>query len=151
MHDVNLVRLHDCKMNISLYEEFLKSGDTLWVCEDEDKLFTSKKVFLFPLVEYIDKFSAYQKRVIILDRIMGNAAALLSVKAGAIKVYSPLGSELASNTLSKYNIEQHLDEVVPFIRARDGENMCPMEKLSISKDMSPDEFYEEVRAKIERG
>jgi len=76
---------------------------------------------------------------------MGNAAALLSVKAGAIKVYSALGSEFARNTLYKYNIEQHLDKIVPFIRARNGKNICPLEKLSISKDMSPDKFYEEVR------
>jgi len=132
-------------MNIPLYDEFLRSGDTLWVCEEENRLFISKKGFLFPLVEYIDKFGSYQKRVIIMDRVMGNAAALLSVKAGAIKVYSALGSEFARNTLYKYNIEQHLDKIVPFIQARDGENICPLEKLSISKDMSPDEFYEEVR------
>ena len=132
-------------MNIPLYHEFLRSGDTLWVCEEESRLFISKQGFLFPLVEYIDEFGSYQKRVIILDRVMGNAAALLSVKAGAIKVYSPFGSEFARNTLYKYNIEQHLDKIVPFIRARDGENICPLEKLSISKDMSPDEFYEEVR------
>ncbi len=76
---------------------------------------------------------------------MGNAAALLSVKADAKQVYSPLGCEFARNTLDKYNIKHHLDKVVPFIQARDGENMCPMEKLSISKDMSPDEFYEVVK------
>lgn len=138
-------------MTIPLYDEFLRSGDTLWVCEGENKLFTSKNGLVFPLMEYIDKFGSYRKRVTILDSIMGNAAALLSVKAGAVKVYSPLGSEFACNTLNKYDIEQHLDKVVPFIQARDGENMCPMERLSISKEMSPDEFYKEVRVKIERG
>ncbi len=132
-------------MNIPLFHEFLKSGDTLWVYEGERRLFTSNKGVLFPLIEYIDKFSPHQKQVTILDRIMGNAAALLSVKAGARKVYSPLGSRLAANTLGKYNIEYYLTEIVPFIQARNGEDMCPMEKLSISKDMSPDEFYEAVK------
>ena len=128
----------------TLFNEFLISGDTLWVCEGDRQLFTSNKGVLLPLLEYIDKFVPRQKQVTILDRIMGNAAALLSVKAGARKVYSPLGSKLAANTLDRYNIEYHLGEVVPFIRTANGEDMCPMEKLSISKDMSPDEFYEAV-------
>ena len=132
-------------MNIPLFHEFLQSGDTLWVCEGDSRLFTSKEDALFPLMEYIERFGPRQKQVIILDRIMGNAAALLSVKANARKVYSPLGSEFARNTMDKYNIEHYLDKVVPFIQTRDGEDMCPMEKLSISKDMSPDEFYEAVK------
>jgi len=132
-------------MNTPLFKEFLTSGDTLWIYEGDRRLFTSNKGVLLPLLEYIDKFVPHQKQVTILDRIMGNAAALLSVKAGAGKVYSPLGSEPAANTLDRYNIEHHLSEIVPFIRARNGEDMCPMEKLSISKDMSPDEFYEAVK------
>jgi len=129
-------------MSTFLFSQFLISGDTLWVYEGDRRLFASNKGVLLPLLEYIDKFR--QKRVTILDKIMGNAAALLSVRAGAGKVYSPLGSKLAVNTLDRYNIEHHLGEIVPFIRARDGEDMCPMEKLSISMS-SPDEFYEAVR------
>lgn len=132
-------------MNIPLFHEFLQSGDTLWVYEGDSRLFISKEDALFPLIEYIDKSGPRQKQVTILDRVMGNAAALLSVKANARKVYSPLGSEFARNTLDKYNIEHHLDKVVPFIQAGDKEDMCPMEKLSISKDMSPDELYEVVK------
>lgn len=130
-------------MNTPLFNEFLISGDTLWVYEGDRRLFTSRKGVLLPLLEYIDKSVPCQKQVTILDRIMGNAAALLSVKAGARKVYSPLGSELAADTLDRYSIEYHLGEIVPFIRARNGEDMCPMEKLSIN--MSPNEFYEAVR------
>lgn len=129
-------------MNTPLSREFLISGDTLWVYKENRSLFTSKKGGLLPLLEYINKHLPHQKEVTILDRIMGNAAALLSVKACVKKVYSPLGSELAVNTLDKYNIEYHLSEIVPFIRNRSGEDMCPMEKLSIGK--TPEEFYKAV-------
>jgi len=74
---------------------------------------------------------------------MGNAAALLSVKADCRKVYSPVGSQLAIKTLGDYNAEYHFIKIVPYIQNREGEGMCPMEKLSINK--SPDEFYETVR------
>ena len=113
--------------------------------EEDKKLFASQKDFLFPLLEYIDEFSHLHPPVTIMDKIVGNAAALLSIKVGATKVYSPLGSKFATDTLSRYKCQYHFTETVPFILARNGKDMCPMEKLSLSSDMSPDEFYEAVK------
>ena len=132
------------KVNTLLFHEFLESQDTLCVLREDEKLFTSQEGFLFPLLEYIDKYSHLHSQVTIMDKIAGNAAALLSIKAGAIEVYSPLGSQLAADTLSRCNLEYHFTETVPFIRARSGKDMCPMEKLSLSGDMNPDVFYEAV-------
>ena len=69
---------------------------------------------------------------------------LLSVKAAAGKVYSPLGSRLAIETLVKYSIKYDLKEIVPYIERPGNQGMCPMEKLSIGKD--PEWFYTAVKA-----
>jgi hypothetical protein len=87
-----------------------------------------------------------EEPVVIFDKIMGNAAALLAVKANCREVYSPLGSEPGIKTLKKHNIKYHLDKVVPFIMRPDGKDMCPMEKLSIGK--TPEEFYQEMKVRI---
>jgi len=71
---------------------------------------------------------------------VGNAAALLSVKAAVEEVYSPLGSELAAKTLRDYDVKYHFSETAPYIQNRSQDDMCPMEKLSIDK--SPEEFFE---------
>jgi len=130
-------------MDTHLFNEFLISSDTLQVYKGDRLIFRSNKDRLLPLLEYIDRFAPYNQEVEIYDKIMGNAAALLSVKAACRKVYSPLGSELAIKTLSNYDVEYHLTEIVPHIQNRSQEDMCPMEKLSINK--SPEEFYEAVR------
>ena len=132
-------------MHTDMFSAFLASDDTLRIYQDETLVFSSQKDHLMPLMEYIAA-NGRQKPVIILDKIMGNAAALLSVKANCEEVYSPLGSELAIKTLVKYGIEHHLTEIVPYIHRPDGKGMCPMEKLSIDKE--PEEFYEELRARI---
>jgi hypothetical protein len=132
-------------VNTLLFHEFLESQDTLCVLKGNDRLFTSQENFLFPLLEYIDKLSHLHSQVTILDKTVGNAAALLAIKAGASRVYSPLGSQLAAGTLSRYHREYHFTEIVPFIRARNGMDMCPMEKLSLTGDMNPDGFYEAVK------
>ena len=128
------------------FNQFLTSNDTLWVMVGDEIVFTSDKDRLLPLLEYIDRFGHHHRPAAIFDKIMGNAAALLSVKADAQEVYSPLGSQVAVVTLENYGIGYHLNEIVPYIQRPGQEEMCPMEKLSLNKE--PEEFYSEVRSLI---
>jgi len=127
-------------MYASLFRKFLVSEDTLRVYEGDWLVFSSDKDRLLPLLEYLDRFAPQYRQVVVFDKIIGNAAALLSVKAGCREVYSPMGSQLAIKTLEKHGIEYHFTEVVPHIQKPDGTDMCPMEKLSIGK--GPEEFYQ---------
>ena len=99
------------------------------------------------MLEYADRFSPYPEGVVIFDKMIGNAAALLAVRINCREVYSPLGSELAIKTLDKYGINYHFTRTVPFIMRPDGKDMCPMEKLSIGKN--PEEFYLAVKKRIQ--
>ena len=126
-----------------LFDEFLTSDDTLRVYEAEQLVFSSDEDRLLPLLDYIAQSAPHHQGVIIFDKIMGNAAALLSIKAGCQEVSSPLGSELATRTLDKHGIRYHLVRTVPYIQRDDGQDMCPMEKLSLDK--GPEEFYEVMR------
>jgi hypothetical protein len=130
-------------MYADLFNEFLVSSDTLRVYKGKKLLFASNKDRLLPLLEFIDSFVPHHQWVVVFDKIMGNAAALLCVKATCQEVYSPLGSELAVTTLDKCGIRHHLNQLVPYIRKPHSEEMCPMEALSLDK--SPDEFYNAVR------
>ena len=131
-----------------IFSEFTASDDTLRVYEVDRLVFSSRKDRLLPLMEYIDRFALDHRGVVIFDKIIGNAAALLAVKAEGREVFSPLGSELAVKTLEKYGIAYHFTRTAPTIQRADGEDMCPMEKLSIGKE--PDEFYREMVAIISK-
>jgi hypothetical protein len=131
---------------VDLFNEFLLSNDSLRVYEGKSLIFSSDKDGLLPLLEYLEKFELQQRQVQVFDRIMGNAAALLSIKANAREVYSPFGSELAVNTLDGYGIRHHILELVPCIQNSSREGMCPMEELSQGK--GPDYFYGLVRKKL---
>jgi hypothetical protein len=48
--------------------------------------------------------------------------------------------------LNANKVEHHLEKTVPFILARNGVDICPMEKLSIDK--TPDEFYDAVKGRF---
>lgn len=135
-------------MYTPLFNQFLISDDTLQVYKDNQLLFASNKDRLLPIVEYIDRFAPHHQQVVIFDKLMGNAAALLAIKASCREVYSPLGSQLAIKTLDKYGIKYHLTEIVPYIQKPNQADMCPMEKLSLNKE--PEEFYEVMKSIINR-
>ena len=126
-------------MNARLFREFLESSNSLWVYKDGRRLFTSSKSGILPLLEYIETLSLHHRRITIFDKVVGNAAALLSIKADVEELNSPLGSKLAVKTLRDYNVKYHFSETAPFIQNRSQDDMCPMEKLSI--DRSPEEFF----------
>jgi hypothetical protein len=126
-------------MYAHFFNDFLSSDDTLWIYEGDQLIYSSTKDRLLPLLEYIDQLAADHQQVVIFDKIIGNAAALLAIKANCQEVLSPLSSQLAIKTLNKYGIKYHFIETVPYIQKPDEEDMCPMEKLSLEKE--PEEFY----------
>ncbi len=131
-----------------LFDRFLPSEDTLRVYEGGKLVFSSDKDRLVPLLEYLESHATLHRDVVIFDKIIGNAAALLAIKAGCREVWSPLGSELAASTLDRYGVKYHFVATVSCIQRADGEDMCPMEKLSLNKE--PDEFYRIMREKISK-
>jgi type IV secretory pathway VirB6-like protein len=86
-------------MPADLYPDFLASDDTLRIYTGGMLAFTSKKDRLLPLLDYLAAYGAICQTVTIYDKVIGNAAALLAIRANASGVYSPLGSELAVKTL----------------------------------------------------
>jgi Domain of unknown function (DUF1893) len=122
-----------------LFHQFLNSGDTLWVYHGGKLVFNSNKEQLSPLLDYIHSFRPKVRGVTVFDVVVGNAAALLLKKASCLEVYSPLGSEFAAQTLRHQGIKFHFSKTVPHILNERGNDICPMEKLSLGK--RPEEFY----------
>ena len=132
--------------NNQLFKKFLKTEDTLWICLAGNPLFRSTEKGIAPLLIYLQESSLHPEGVIIFDRVVGNAAALLLKKAFSKEVYSLIGSELAAETLKRLGIAYSFLTTVPHILNRSGNDMCPFEKASIGK--SPDEFYEFAKEKL---
>ncbi len=132
--------------NNQLFRKFLKTEDTLWICLTGNLLFRSTDKGIVPLLTYLQEFPPNPEGVIVFERVVGNAAALLLKKAFGKKVYSLMGSELAAETLKRLGIAYSFLTVVPYISNRAGDDMCPFEKASIGK--SPEQFYEFAKEKL---
>ncbi len=137
---------------VNLFTNFLFSQDTFRVYQAGILIFASKKERLAPLLEYISENSQLTTHnsklddVVVFDRVVGNAAALLLTKIFCKEVYSDLGSEMAVKTLDAAGIEYHFNRTVDCIKDDAGENMCPMEQLSLNK--TPEEFLQVLKSRV---
>jgi hypothetical protein len=134
------------KIRSKRFNEFLKSGNTFQVYSGNSLLFTSREEKLIPVIEYMDSFIPYKKGVVVYDRIVGNAAALLFWTIKCRLVLSELGSKNAVRTLKSAGIKYHFNEVVDYILNESGQDMCPMEKLSLGK--TPEDFLKALRNRL---
>lgn len=127
-------------MRMAQFKRFLAGGETLRVYHGNKLAFTSVRDRLLPWLDYFNRFDRRPlPPVVVFDKIAGNAAALLAVRAGCAEIYSPLGSQHAMKTLTEHGVRHHLGRVEPYIIRADGEGICPMEAMSLDK--GPEEFY----------
>jgi hypothetical protein len=134
------------KIRSRRFLEFLKSKDTFRVYKGSRLVFASRKDKLMPMVEYIENHAPYEDGVTVYDRIVGNAAALLLKTIRCCSVFSELGSENAIKTLESAGIKYHFNETVDCIMNDSGQDMCPMEKLSLGKNQ--DEFFSALKERM---
>jgi len=83
-----------------------------------------------PLLDYIKQSNLCTKGVIVYDRLVGNAPALLLKKASCIEVHRLVSSQLAAQTLKQLGTSYFSLATVPYISNRAGNAVCPFEKVS---------------------
>lgn len=106
---------------------------------NDDTIYTSKDRGLKPLIYIVENkvdLCGYNA----IDKIVGNAAAIIYVKIGIESVHTPVLSKSAFETFKKYNIEVTYDELVDCILNKEKTNPGPFEVL-IADAKTLDEAY----------
>lgn len=128
----------------AFYEEkfanFKKSKDTLNIYFNYMLIYSSSEKMLYPLIRYVKYYNNEGGKIVVMDKIIGKAAALLLVLMNCECVFSPVASKLAVDVLTKNGIPYVFDMVVPYIKRVGSNEMCPMEKMASNMN-SPDKFY----------
>lgn len=81
-----------------------------------------------PVINRINEDINYFKGLIVADKIIGKASAMLLVLSQVKEIYCVVLSESGKELLDKYGVEYHYENLVPYIINRLGDDMCPMEK-----------------------
>lgn len=124
-------------------QKFIKSQWDLLVYKNKKIIFHSKDSGLKPLIKYIRKFDRKYKNIIVFDKIVGRAAALLLAYINSSKVYTQIISHSGILVLKKYKIDFETKKQVKYIMNYGSKDMCKWEKLA--KNKTPAAFWKLVK------
>jgi hypothetical protein len=125
----------------------LKTDYSIIVIKNECILIKKRGEGIFPILETIGELKNCINDVIIGDRILGKASALLCKYANVKGVYSPQATKTAIAVLIMAGIPSQIDELIPYIKNRDGNGFCPFEEL-LKNVNSSEEAYKILSKKF---
>lgn len=125
----------------------LSSEDYSIVVVRDGKILTQKKGDgIKPILKAIDELGDEMEDTVVGDRILGKASAFLCRYSKVKGVYSPQATKTAIAILIIGGIPCQVDEMIPFIKNKSGDGLCPFEKM-LKNVESPDEAYKILKEK----
>jgi hypothetical protein len=121
--------------DLEIAKEHLKSkSKTLVLAKGGRVIASSSGRGIADLVRFIETLGNELAGASIADKVVGKAVVLLIRYAGIVAVYAGMMSELAKKALDGTEISYSYGKLVPTILNRAGDDLCPMEKLSLAYD-----------------
>ncbi|MDO4303809.1 MAG: ECF transporter S component [Bacillota bacterium] len=129
-------------------KEMIASGKCSFIIiKDERIVYKDSGNGVKPIIKVIDENRELLKDAVIVDKIIGKAAALLLDLGGAKKVYGALMSKAAKEYLSGKRIEFGCGRCIQVINNRKGDGICPLERAVNDID-DPAEAYDKLKETI---
>ena len=134
--------------DLELAREVLSTTDCSIVVINYGKIWKKKTgEGIRPIMETIEEMGEDIHGSIIGDRILGKASALLCRYAKAQGVYSPQGTKTGIALLIMGGVPCQVDELIPHIMNKNGDDLCPFEKMLKDVDL-PEEAYKILKEKV---
>lgn len=121
-------------------EKFREAGLSLMVVQDSSVVYSSKQEGLIPLLDAINSGKPYLVDALVIDKIVGRAAALLLCFGKSKTVIAEIMSEKAVEVLDIHGLEHDCEKLVPCILNKDSTDLCPFERL-VERIYDPEEGY----------
>lgn len=115
-------------MNLKSLQEKLNNEDLTLVAQIQDTIYTSQLKGIAPLINPTKENQLFFKDAIVVDRVIGKAAAMLLALSQVQYIYAYVLSRKAREILDAYKIDYDYEKLADYIVNRDHTGMCPMEK-----------------------
>ena len=123
-----------------------KTNNSLMIFDDEKLIFESESNGIKPHLEAMNQLGDRLQGTIIVDKIVGKAAALLILHSKAKEAHAIIISKSGKKALKgKIKFEYHQE--VDHIKTKEGKIFCPFEKL-VQKINNPNEAYKAILDKM---
>jgi UDP-3-O-acyl-N-acetylglucosamine deacetylase len=141
---ISVMKVQDKDLDLAklkLIEEDL----SLVIVNQGKVIFKTQKQGIAGFLEAIEKLDKKLVAASVADKIVGVAAAMLSVYAGVASVFALTISEAGRKLLRDSNIVYRFEKMVPNILNRNKKDVCPFEKLAMMSG-DPEEAYVKLKS-----
>lgn len=87
------------------------------------------------LLDAVTELGGSVRGAALADKVVGKAVAMVAVYAGLSAVWTPLGSEAATQVMREHGVPFEMEQTVPLIRNNRDDGPCPMERLTMPFEM----------------
>lgn len=115
-------------MTIEQLKQVLKKDDVVCAIYNGKEVLTSNLKGVRPWIKWLRERPEDLVDAIVVDKVVGKAAAMLMVVAKVKKLYTPIISEQALEYLDTQTIDFTYDTTVPYISNVSKNGLCPMEE-----------------------
>ena len=124
-----------------------ETGNSLMIYKHGVLIFESGLKGIRPHLKAIDELGEALEGSLMVDKILGRAAAFLVVYSRAAEAMAVVVSTPGKNVLEKYGLKFSYREEVPHIKLENGVIYCPFERMVQGID-DPDEAYRAIVEKM---
>lgn len=128
-------------------ETLEETGNSLMIYKKGELIFESSLKGIRPHLKAIDELGAELEGSLMVDKILGRAAAFLVIYSKAAEVIAVVVSTPGKRVLEKYGIKFSYREEVPHIKMENGVIYCPFERM-VQGIQDPTEAYEAIVEKM---
>jgi len=131
----------------SYLEELDKTGNSLMIYKDGRLIFQSASKGIRPHLEAIEDHGEALRGTLMVDKIVGRAAALLILYSEAAEVHAQVLSRPGKQVLDQHGLAIMYEELVDHIKMKDGNIYCPFERM-VQDVSDPAEAYAAIVEKM---
>ena len=130
------------------YLEILeKTENSLMIYKEGELIFESDLKGIRPHLKAINELGSKLEGTLMVDKILGRAAAFLVIYSKAGEAITMILSTPGKQVLDKYRLKYRYEEEVPHIKLENGEIYCPFERMVQGID-DPVEAYTAIVEKM---
>lgn len=124
-----------------------ETGNSLMIYKNGELIFESSLKGIRPHLKAIDELGEKLEDTLVVDKILGRAAAFLVVFIKAAEAITAVLSTPGKRVLEKYGVKFSYREEVPHIKMKNGVIYCPFERM-VQGIEDPDEAYKAIIEKM---
>jgi hypothetical protein len=124
-----------------------KTGNSLMVYKNGKLIFESSLKGIRPHLQAIKELGIKLEDSLMVDKILGRAAAFLVIYSKASEVIAAVVSTPGLKVIEKYGVKYSYQEEVPHIKMKNGVIYCPFERMVQGID-DPNEAYRTINDKM---